>query len=71
MHCIPTGRIVDIYTEQPENINIGNPGQVVKLYKAAYGLKKTSLVGNKKLDKVLTKSNLQKSQVDLCIYDDA
>ena len=48
----------DIYVKQPEGIKIGNSGQVLKLLKAVYGLKQSSLVWNKKLDKALSKYDL-------------
>lgn len=58
----------DIYAEKPEGIEIGSKDQVLKLKKAIYGLKQSSLVWNMKLNRALQKLGLQRSKVDPCIY---
>lgn len=58
----------DIFIERPQGISDGKDGQVLKLNKAVYGLKQSSLVWNTKLDHALKKFGLTRSKVDPCIY---
>lgn len=57
----------EIYMHQPDGFN-DNSGRVCKLQKSLYGLKQSSRVWNEKLNAVLLKYGLKRSEADQCIY---
>lgn len=56
-----------IYMEQPQGFNDGSD-RVCKLQRSLYGLKQSSRVWNEKLNGVLLKFGLKRSNADQCIY---
>lgn len=56
-----------IFMVQPEGFDDGS-GRVCSLKKSLYGLKQSSRVWNKRLNEVLLKFGLQRSEVDQCVY---
>jgi len=59
----------EIYMEVPEGVKEkGKEGWYWKLTKALYGLKQAGRQWKKKLDEIMRKLDLEKSQVDDCLY---
>lgn len=57
----------EIYMEQPAGFN-DESGRMCKLEKSLYGLKQASRVWNEKLNGVLIKHGLSRSEADQCVY---
>ncbi|KAJ3474117.1 hypothetical protein NLI96_g12642 [Meripilus lineatus] len=59
---------VDIYMQQPEGFERGNPGDVVRLVKGLYGLKQAGRLWNQKLHSVLLQMGFKRLKSDASVY---
>ena len=59
---------VDIYMQQPEDFERGNPGDVVRLVKGLYGLKQAGRLWNQKLHSVLLQMDFKHLKSDASVY---
>ncbi|KAJ3474787.1 hypothetical protein NLI96_g12256 [Meripilus lineatus] len=59
---------VDIYMQQPEGFERGNPGDVVRLVKGLYGLKQAGRLWNQKLHSVLLQMGFKCLKSDASVY---
>lgn len=59
----------DVYLKQPKNyVDKENPGKVLKLQKAIYGLKQSERLWNDALNEVLQNMGFKRSKNEACLY---
>lgn len=57
-----------IFMHLPEGFPINNSNKVLKLRKAVYGLKQSSLAWYKKVEEILCESGFTKCKLELCVF---